>query len=271
MMSSQTDNLTELLKPFGLSTEEIEVYIFLLKQGTKSALEISKALNIGRTKVYRIVEDLIERRFVNRSIDEYGAKFEANEPKSLESVLREKEAELEELKTKSPLIFEKLESLIPQTLGKTKILYYRGVEGLKQVTWNSLKTKDTFRIFEIRDMSAFLDFGFAEKVRMEFAKRNIKVKELSNQKEIPAFTNVPEHIKVWDIRYIDPKELSMDIEIIMYNDVYAMYSYEKDEIFCIEIYNQKFTNMQKQIFDFMWLHAKKMKILNDRGEAKLEE
>ena len=59
----------------------------------------------------------------------------------------------------------------------------------------------------------------------------------------------------------------MDFEVLMYNDTYAMYSYENNEIFGVEIINPKLAAMQKQIFDFMWRHSRRMKMVSEGGAA----
>jgi len=269
-MSDQTDNIKTILEKFGLNQEEIELYLELLQNTSLSALELSRKLNIGRTKVYRLTDLLHEKGLVNIIVDDYGNKFEANSPKNLERVLTEREAELEELKQESSNLMDELERLKPATLGETKILYYKGAEGLKQVTWNTLRAKSPFRIYEVNLMHAFLDKEFSEKVRNEFALRDIKVHQLTNHDYFEPFTNITKHVHDWTLKYIPKDRLDIKIEACVYNDVYAMYSFEKDNVFCVEIYNQRLADMQKQIFDLVFSVARPMKIVNDKGEATLE-
>lgn len=268
-MSLQTDNVQNLLQAFGLSGEEVEVYMALLTKSPQSALELSKNLYKGRTKIYRLLELLNEKGLVNTLVDDVGKKFEANSVRQLELLLKEKESELEKLKTQSMQVFETLESLKPTLIGETKIKYYKGKEGLKQVTWNTLRAKGIFRIYEINLMHAFLDHDFSEKVRAEFALRRILVHQLTNHKTFEPYTDVAQHVKDWTLKYIDPSKLSISIETAVYNDVYVLYSFEGEDVFCVELYNQKLAAMQKQIFDLIFEYAHPMKILNNHGEAKL--
>jgi hypothetical protein len=76
--------------------------------------------------------------------------------------------------------------------------------------------------------------------------------------------------KYWEIRHIPAKQLKIKFEILIYNDVYVMYRYQGREIFCVEIYNQELTDMQRQIFEYMWAKARKFKVLNRQGEAVLK-
>ncbi len=270
-MSTQTDNIQQLLLNFGITAEEITIYLALLEKSPQSALELSKQLNMGRTKVYRLLEDLGEKGLVATNVDEHGNKFSANSPKQLELLLKQKESDLEDLKQKSSGLFTELEKLTSQTQGETKVLYYKGIEGLKQITWNSLAAKDVIRIYEIDNLEGFLDKEFSEKIRLEIIQRKIFVKQIINHTHYAAFTNLKQIVReLWDPRYINPQEIKIDPEVLIYNDVYAMYRYEQGEIFAVEIYNQKLADMQKQIFEFVFKHAQKLTILNDQGEAVLE-
>ncbi|MFC1780258.1 helix-turn-helix domain-containing protein, partial [Patescibacteria group bacterium] len=138
-MSKQTDKLSRLLKPFGLNEEESSIYLVLLEKGTNSALEISRLLHMGRTKVYRILEKLTEKNLINEIMDESGKKFEASSIDKLEMMIGEKENELEKLKESKDEIFKELEFFKGKKSKKSKTLYYSGLNGLKQITWNSLK------------------------------------------------------------------------------------------------------------------------------------
>jgi hypothetical protein len=48
-----------------------------------------------------------------------------------------------------------------------------------------------------------------------------------------------------------------------------MYHYLNKDIFCVEIINADLAAMQKQLFDFIWRHAKPMKKIGEHGEAKV--
>ena len=68
---------------------------------------------------------------------------------------------------------------------------------------------------------------------------------------------------------MSPKLLTMKFEVLIYNDVYAMYQYGRGEEFCVEIYNPELATMQKQLFDYVWQTAQPMKKIGTHGEAKI--
>lgn len=270
-MSDQSDTLLSLLKPYGLTTEEADIYLFLLKNGFVSALEVSKTLRIGRTRVYRLLDKLVKRQLVVEKLGERGFQFGAASPQRLHQLSIEKELEARALKKALPSLVKELESLMPSAFGKkSKVLFYEGMEGLKQVSYNITRADGLLRVFEVEHMSDFLDFEFSESVRKELVENKIMTYDLTNKKSSPAHTDQTELVKHYSqLRYIDPKKLRIQFEVLIYNDVYATYTYKGDEVFCVEIYNEELATMQKQIFDFIWAQAQPLKYINDRGAATI--
>lgn len=270
-MSEQTDNYINLLKPFGLNHNEANIYLYLLQNNFSTALQISKDLHISRTKVYRLLDILQIKQLVQYKLDDRGMKFGATNPEKLSQIIIEKEEEIQKLKKNLPNILPLLNNLDShQSNQNSKVLYYKGIEGLKQVSWNALKAKEKLRVFEVEHISDFLPLEFAEKFRQEQVKREITTYDLTNKSKLKAFTKVkglvPDFSKS---RYIDPNKLKINFETLIYNNVYTTYTYKDKEIFCVEIYNKDLASMQKQIFDFIWQNAQPLQYIDQFGSAKL--
>lgn len=131
---------------------------------------------------------------------------------------------------------------------------YNGVEGLLDVTMNSTNASGELLIFETSyaSLNDMFNKETSEKIREEFLSKNIKIRELTNKIFHEDYTNVKGfNEKIMDIRYIDPKKLSIKVETLIYNNVVAMYEPVKDG-FCIEIYSKELAEQQKQLFEFIW-------------------
>ena len=74
-MSNQTDIYLQKLQLFNLDEEESSVYIYLLKNSFTTALQISRDLKIGRTKVYRILDKLQQSHLAEDKLGERGLEF----------------------------------------------------------------------------------------------------------------------------------------------------------------------------------------------------
>ncbi|MCW1949496.1 MAG: hypothetical protein KIH89_003605, partial [Candidatus Shapirobacteria bacterium] len=155
-MSEKTDNLTTILKPYGLTEEESVIYLSLLVNNTSSALTISRQTHISRTKVYRILDKLIQKQLVVQEYSQNGFKFKANPPSQLEYLINQKEIEISSLKQTLPQTINLLENCLNQNHPQSQILYYRGKEGLSQVNWNLLNATKEFLSYEVDVAEAYL-------------------------------------------------------------------------------------------------------------------
>ena len=272
-MSEQTDNLVSLLTPYGLSADEARVYLDLWAGGSNSALGISGNVHLARTKVYRILDKLNKMGLVVVRLHSRGQRFEASHPKRIGVLVEEKEKQAEALKASLTMVVGELDKIGRERRGVSKVLYYQGPEGLKQVTYNSLKARGELLTMEIETMNAFFDKDYAEKMRLKFVERQITSRTLTNVTRLAPWTEVAGGMgeKYWQIRHIPASQMKIKFEILIYNDVYVMYRYQGREVFCVEIYNQELADMQRQIFEYMWAKAGKFKVLNRRGEAVLDK
>lgn len=262
--------LFDELKRFGFSIDESAIYTFLLQNPKSSATKISKSLRVPRTRVYRYLEKLIQKAFVIEVHEGFGKKYVASTYEKLNRIIEEKETKLSQLKDSAPKLFNELAQLSAGLDTDSNILTYRGEEGLKQVTWNSLKAKDVLRIYEISTMDAMFEREFAEKVRHEFGKLGTKIHQLTNLEEVNMDSDQKVHIDHSEVRFLNPKELEIRTEVIIYNNVYTAYTYEDGDVFIVEIYNEKLATMQKQLFDFIWSKAKGMERVDDRGRFRVK-
>jgi hypothetical protein len=269
-LSEQINKLSIELQNFGLTNDESIIYLELTAKGQQSALALSRITHLSRTKVYEVCDKLITKGLITKLGQRYSTEYKANPPQQLDTILNQKKLELSLMESNLGGIYDSLASLSnPNQLSKN-IIRYEGIDGLRQVTWNTTKATGLLRVFELATMDTFLDFDFCERVRIEYGRRGLKEsRQLTNLNKINPWTNIEEFVNIWQCRYIDPKDIQLQMEIVIYNDVVAMYQYKEKSIFCVEIYNKDLAETQKQFYDFIWNQAKAMKILNPQGETIL--
>jgi len=270
-MFDPSNTLIESLISYGIEEDAAKIYLYTSTNGPSTALKIGKELHINRTRVYRLLDKLLYKGLIAQRMGDRGFVFVAEPSDRFRLLIKEKELELHSLKEDLPYLSAQLDTLIPKGVEKSNVIYYEGTRGLKQVTWNSLKAKDTLRILEISsDMSAFLDQEFSEEVRRELVNRKIHVKQLTNLTEIPSYTKVTEMItNFWEVKHIHQEDLKISFETLIYNDVVTLYNTKGREVFCVEIHDSYLANMQRDMFDFIWKNAKEMLIKDEFGNAIL--
>ena len=110
------------------------------------------------------------------------------------------------------------------------------------------KSRELF-IFEKGSLSDLFDKTKAEKLRVNFLKNNIKVKQITNIPTLPKFSDNDEFVnKVMTFRYVPKDIFSIENEIVIFDDTVAIYN--KNELLIIE--DKKFANNQKQLFINIW-------------------
>jgi len=108
-MLMQEQEIYILLKDFGLSEDEAQVYLGLLRMGGGKASEISYFTKIERVKAYKMLENLKNRGFITSSLSS-PAIFSANDiEKTLDAVIKQKIDESEKLQAYKPSLLQLLE------------------------------------------------------------------------------------------------------------------------------------------------------------------
>lgn len=269
LMSENIDTTISLLTQFGVSELEAKIYLAILSGRGDTALALSRSLRLARTKVYRLLDNLLDKQLVVTRVGERGMRFVATAPDQLELLLSDREHELAKLRASLPTLQSQLSSLSRQS-PQSQVLYYHGQDGIKQVTYNSLRAKGELLTYELSTMDAFLDKEEAEQLRTRFVENKVKIRTLTNATKLAAWTNVSEMVtRYWEIRHLDPHGHPFQFEILIYNDVYCMYRYVGDEIFCVEIHSPELADMQRLLFNYLWGVAHKFKVLDSHGTAKL--
>lgn len=266
------NKLQSQLEMYGLGDSEAKIYLYLLRQpGELSVLQIARALKIGRTPVYNAISRLEQKNLVTEIIADNGHNYTANSPDNLERYWHGKTKAMERLGGQLAPVINCLEGLTTAHGYKSRVDYFTGRKGLEQITYNSLRAQSDLYIYEVAtDMTIYTKQDIAEGFRQTLVDRQITTHQLTNFTEFSDFTDVEKMVTdFWDVRYIDPNILKINFEMLIYNDVCALYSIEGNDAFGIEIHNPNLAQMQKQIFIAMQHMAQTMEKDGSHGKAYL--
>lgn len=251
---SLENKVVSYLKQLGLESEQALVYLFLLQNGPNTVLAISRGLKTGRTKLYPLLEDLAEKQLITIHERHYGTSYEAQKPEAVEFLVSEKERKAEALRSSLPAALNILKNLESESPATTKIIEYRGIDGLKQMNFNLSKAKKEFRVFELAGLDKHLGKHFAQKMRERYQENKLTSFDLTNnlnRSNEPGIESPLAHT-----RYIDPEIFTIEFETYIYDNVVGLLNYENDDIFGVEIYSEKLARQQTQLFDLIWNQAK---------------
>lgn len=244
---------------FGLNDTEAKIYLHLLEFGQRTPLELSREINLNRSKIYRYIEKMMSKSLIEETNGNWGKKLKATDPKNLQLFLAKKEDELKRELEMAPKLIDSLLHFPTKAQASFKIIHYKGVEGMKQMLWNRLAAQKGVLQFGYKTMNEIVGKSFAEKLRAEHIERKVKIFELENVHDRGKYwyTNITGWEKYYDSYYVPPKVLKIRHYLSIFNDTVSIMNWEKGEYVGIEINDAAFAQMQKQIFQHFWQIAKK--------------
>lgn len=247
--------IDEFFRKLGFTEEETRLYTVLGRKGPLTALELSRASQINRTKVYRLLETLKKRGLIEELVDENRLLAKAVGPHQLRLLIHREEEKTRFLTTAFPMV-SSLFSEATMNSTDTRVLYYRGKNGIQQMGWNTLQTEGVMRGYSYRRYDEIVGEAFDKKWSREWEERGLVLKDIYSHRYLDSLGKSEQHVRqntaYFQSRYIPPEILDINHQMDVYNDVIAIYNWYDGEVVGVEIYNQKMAMMQKQLFDIVW-------------------
>lgn len=271
-MNNEDKKIASLLTELGLTTEQIKIYLTLLKHKELTALELSRASGINRTCVYRLLEKMTKMGLIEEMVDQYRKKSRAVGIDGLERLVKEQQERTKKISLLLPEVTSFLSGKAGLREENTKVLFYRGFEGIRQIVWNVLKTQGEDLGYTYIDVDEALGRELAEDWRREVVKRKIHFRDITSNYQVfehSKDTKVPGFLELCQTRYISPDKLTIDHQVDIYNDVISLYSWKEGDVFGVEIYNPTIVRLQKQIFNLLWENAQKKSFAKEKSSQRL--
>jgi sugar-specific transcriptional regulator TrmB len=252
-----TQKVVGFLKHLGLEPLETETYLYLLQYGPQTVLSLSRGLATGRTKLYPLLEGLADKQLIAVHERHYGTSYEAQPPAVLDFLVTEHEQKAAALRADLAGTLHTLSGLQQLSPVTSRIAEYRGVDGLKQMNFNLVtNARDEYRVFELQHLDRHLGKHFAEKMRRRASENSTTGYDLTNDPHWKLDSDIPDYHKLSRAAYIDPEVFAIEFETYIYNNCVALLSYQQDDIFGIEIYNDKLSRQMRQLFEVLWKQAR---------------
>ena len=250
-----------ILKELGLSEKEIQLYLVLLSSGVQTIKQIADAAGMNRTTAYRFLEALKHRGLVEWVVGPRGTLVQAAPPDALLVYLHEQEHTFAGLEAALPMTIADLALLKSKKKFSTQVRYFEGQLGIKQMIWNTLKADRLARSYASLTRREVISASFEDEFEREWAKRGMTDRVITNEtrKEYMQKKLIPEYHKHLEIRELPAKIYSITNDIIIYNNVFAIMSLEKENLVGVEIENREIAATQQSIFDIVWHIAKPLK------------
>lgn len=259
LMLTDTATIRNYFTKLGLEPEIADIYLSLHAHGPQTISELARTSKVERTRIYRLIDKLMASNLIEVETHYKRGIIKAAPIANLHILINEKEQELKSLQDELGLIEQVLarNSLSSPT---TRVQFYHGPEGIRQMFWNELKSKTEIVGYVYRIIDEPTGRKFMERFGEEFAKRNLHMRLISGDEfekswedaDVTFGKGYSQRIKNIDYRYISPDIFSVTHSCEVYDNVVMYCNWKDNELFGIEIYNQDIADAQRQLFELIW-------------------
>jgi sugar-specific transcriptional regulator TrmB len=240
----------ELLRSIGLTNSEVKVYLALLELGSTTKGPVVKKSKVASSKIYELLDKLIEKglaSFVVKSGTKY---FEAAAPSRILDYIDEKENLIRKQKAKMNKLLPELELKRSMAGIGSEVQVFKGMKGAQTSFDDILKTlkkDDEYYVLGISKFTPVFE-RFVVHFHQKRAKLGIKCKIIVNELAQEIGKKLEPIVRT-KIKYLQP-ELFTPVVFIVYKNT-SLISIGLDEIF-IQVKSENLAKGLKSYAEYMW-------------------
>ncbi len=240
--------VTKVLKKYGLSDHETKVYIALLRLVEASAYTTAENADLPRTSTYTALETLKNKGLVNSSLRNNVRYYTPENPKILLDVLEEKKKEITE-------ILPDLSNLINTAKVLPTVKLYKGKEGYIRARNEMLENFKKNKIKHILVISSPMDFNLFPKYFPNWIEERKKL-GVSAKTFLRYDAKSDTHFQMNELDLRETKFLPANFEfdgtMNIYGNKIALFALKENELNSIIIDSPVLAKMLQQFFNFTW-------------------
>lgn len=236
-----------LLEGIGLSRGEIKVYLTLLKIGETTTGKIIENAQLSGSKVYVILEKLIQKGLVTYIIKEKTKYFTSTSPKRIIDYVKEKKRYIEEKETEIERILPGLMKIREIEGPPSMAMIYKGYEGIKTAIYETadlLHEDDEWLAFGVGAQLSKRFTDMWNHFNSELEARGIHIKFIVSNTHATRGMRLPTNV---EIRMIENDALA---PVSIANDVVIIYNWKEPSV--IKIMNSETADSFRAFFNNIW-------------------
>jgi sugar-specific transcriptional regulator TrmB len=258
-MLTDTTAVRTYFAKLGLEPEIADIYLALHAHGPQTLSELSRSSKVERTRIYRLIDRLMEANLIEVESHYKRGVIKAAPITNLHILISQREQELKSLQDELELV-EQVLARNSLSSPATRVQFYRGPEGYKQMIWNETKAKSEVQCIVHSIIQPKTNVAFFEKYATKSNENGVHYREIHGDdfrksKAEWYATHDNTRLAHYESRYINGKDFPITHSCDVYDNVVAYFNWKDGEIFGIEIYNQQIADTQRQFFEMLWLKA----------------
>ncbi|MBN2101040.1 helix-turn-helix domain-containing protein [Candidatus Dojkabacteria bacterium] len=268
MKASQT---VKTLKKFGLSENEIAVYLECLKEEDLTPYRISRLTKIPRTTVYDVLMDLSLKGLVELQQSDGFTKqqtlVKAKNPSALRNVLRQKRKDLLSLEIDIIDILPQLKGDYHEKQANADFKFYPGIEGARKMLYNEEIAEIDLPVYIWTDRMPVDIFGYEKLDPIISRWTRLMEKHKRKSKEIIflgdwtrhvlsyQLERDPDFLKTREFRYPDYPDTNIAQQIIIKGNHVGMACVHEEEVWGLHITSPALAHSLTTIFNAQWMSS----------------
>jgi predicted DNA-binding transcriptional regulator len=238
-----------LLQDIGFSKNEAKVYIASLGLGIASAQEIAKQADLPRTTVYSVLEYLVARGVVGKTVQQGKMRFLAEPPYKLLSILNELRAEVEKS-------LPQLEALYNRNETKPKIIFYEGKGAIRKMFDDTLEVQPKeILMWNSNDYFDFEKYSHDKEYIDTRVQLGIHAKRICGEGSLWHTKHKPRDAQELSETCVVPKQLfAPGIEVNIYANKVVFMNFAENNGIIIE--SRAIADAMRQVYHLSWLGAR---------------
>ncbi len=235
----------EVLLEIGLSNNETEIYLTLLKLGEALASQIAEETKISRPHVYDSIRKIIEKGMATYVIKNGRKYFKPTDPIKILDYVKEKELELQQKEKAIREALPELSVMFRPLKEKPKVEVYEGGEGIKTILNDIIRTR--------KEMLAFNTLGeeFLKVIPEHFLEKHFKERKRLGIKSRQFYTEGTKILKHKMARYKKISRGYNQVSLFVYGDNVVMFILIENPL-TIKIKSKKVAKLYKAQFELIW-------------------
>lgn len=251
------------LKKIGLSENEARVYSALLELGSATAQQIAQKASVNRPTTYVQLETLMKIGLVSSFEKESSKKggatktfFRVEDPAYLKKIIETEKRNLSEREGELTATLPNLEKLFVGIGARPKVRFFEGVEGLKTIQDEFLRTNDKLveAAQSLDDIHGIFPTHSEDYVPRR-VKKGIHSKLIYTSSRGPILKDT-DSTMLRESRYVPPEHFKLNSDMAIYGDNIAL-SALHERPYGIIIESKEIANSMRALFYLAWDQAKR--------------
>jgi sugar-specific transcriptional regulator TrmB len=239
----------QLLEQIGLTKGQASVYISLIEKGELSPPEVAGLTGESRTNAYMILQRLEELSLIERKNNVKRVIYQPLNPIALEALVEKKRLETSEIEQQVKHSMPQMLSYFYSFTEKPGIRLLQGLEGIKEIYTDTLRTKQDIYFVRTSEEVKYLGEDYFKSYKKKRAELGITtyaftIGPATLKKTL--YDDVNKMVRTW----INPEDYTAPVEINIYGDKVAYLVYG-EEVMGVIIQSAFISECMRQILNIL--------------------